>query len=636
MELEGEREYSTQSSSGSFPIAGSRQTPAATEAPPMTVEKTKSEVLPSSDHNGKLVAAGDISVKKELSDSDMDRVSGSDASSDLSQTSKSSNPSELLKMASSYLVRVKSEPMSPVKDNAQRNGFIASVCSSGSTSTMSPNARVEANDLTSCHETPAMPSHGGTVPAKFHANSDTSVLQSIKMEPEDEELLTNPESHTATVVVCATPSLSPPTTRSGTIGISPSATRSGTIGISSPTTRSSTPSILSPTTWNGTPSISPPTTRCGTPGQSVQVMNDSSVDSETNDCLPHVEPPDVSSYDAPSVGDASLTMIDASLIKSEQTPVDVSLSQNAVGSSQSPGQSLLRPQLLPGRTALPEQLFMRVVDQTGRTYLIPGSVAGAAGVGSGGNQKVKDTGKVVFVKKSSTRLPIVVTPSSRPRPMSIASPRQLDGHPVVMETPSGNKAAATSVLPPSVSSLLHSYSRLTQKPNLPANRSGGAVSLLRPRIPTAAGSVPCTTHQKLANIPLGTVVPSSDITASSASKPRFVTFASTTKQTVVMPQGHTTRPQTAVVTPGVPTAKLYLAKVGNKTVMIRVEPKCKTTKPIDAPRPPGGQCNRRSDGAPHPAKEAAGTKHFSDGKVSTEEAGRATNDRIARFVQGIR
>ena len=659
LELEGGSIYPAPSTSRQFPLGGRRQTSATTTSLPAA-----------SADDDTVVEASCVVVKREVSsDSDMDvvtsavtSVSGSNVSLCTSQRTMDFNPTDGSNLSSPQVV-VKREPVSPVKDTAQRNGFVAQT----SQQITSPvdTSDIMTGDATVKIETPVTPS-GGDV--GFQVSADISVRQRVKTEPEDVRTLTdqNQEPHSLMDVGNDTPSLA---NQTDWIDMTCQTVASDTPGVSLSTQGghfNSLPGIVDPEIDQCLPqeNITFDTVTCSTNDSSSVTVGDTStvcvggVSSVSVGDVSSVSVNDMSSAsvnDMSSVGvndvssisvndTSSVSDSNASLVNSDTSEVrhkthivveprcnahnsnsrSLLISQNAVGSPQVPGQSILRPQLLTGRTASPDQQFVRVIDQTGRTYLIPRAAADAA---TGSGVKATDPGTVVVVKKPSIRHPIVITPRST---ASIASPRQVADHAVAAEM-------ATSVLTPGVSSFSgpaakqwHSYSMSAQTYTSPTGSPFGGVSLLKPRITTPVAGVPCTLYQNVANTTaLAKVM--------STSKTLFNTVASASE-----------RPRSfSPATPGGPITsqtKLYLAKVGNRTVMIKVEPKCEipgpTTELYRDPggencqlnrvmsQPPGGQGNNND---PHHVKEKGGTK-----QDSTDDSWKTTSGRITRFVQSIR
>ena len=669
LELEGGSIYPAPSTSRQFPPGGRKQTSTTTTSLPAA-----------SADDDTVVEASCVVVKRELSsDSDKDAVtsavtsaSGSNVSLCTSQMTMDYNPTDVSNLSSPQVV-VKREPVSPVKDTAQRNGFVAQT----SQQMTSP---VDTSDFMTGHaivktETPITPS-GGDV--EFQVSSNISVIH-VKTEPDNVRTLTNQnhEPHGIMDVGSDTPSLANQTDWNDMTAVTCQTVASDTPGV-----LSSTPSghfnslrgtvdpeidqclpqenmtfatVTCNTNDSSSVTVGDTSTVCVCDVSSVSVGDVSSVSVNDMSSVSVNDMSSVSVNDMSSVGVSDMSSIsvndtssvsvgDTSLITSDISEVQhkthivvqprcnahdsnsrsLLISQNAVGSPHVPGQSLLRPQLVTGRTASPDQQFVRVVDQMGRTYLIPRAAADAA-TGSG----VKaDPGTVVVVKKPSVRHPIVITPRTA---ASIASPRHVVDRPVTTEM-------ATSMLTPGASSFSgpvakqwHSYSMPAQTYTPPTGSPFGGVSLLKPRVTTPVAGVPCTLYQNVVNTtPLAKVI--------STSKTLFNTVASANER----PRSFS---PASPVTPGGPITsqtKLYLAKVGNRTVMIKVEPKCEITgSTTELYREPGGencQLNRVTLQPPggrgnnnelHPVKEKAGTKQ--DGKDSANDSWK-----ITRFVQSIR
>ena len=628
LEIEGDSDYPTPES---FPSSGSGHTAGA---PQVAIEGTNEEVRPSS---GGVTNVSNVIVNKDLcSHSDeagfpVDSTLGHGTSSttlgpvtspstlgpvtsppDLCRQIKATHLLDSSKCISSSQIVAKSEPPSQVKSETQRNGFIAGTSHGGSekaltvapndiekTLTVSPCARVEPNHTTTCHvkanqETTVTPSSGGALLHEFCANSDITDVRTIAREDGGLALSSN-------VAVRGVQSSSPATTGSDAHSVSP------------------------------------------------MIIDDAGVD-----CPPPCQVPTVvSSYDSLAsessqhVSDISTGQRHTYIVvrpgKDGRTS-STSISHNAVGTlsqntAGTPSQSLLRPQLLTGRTASPDQQYVRVVDRSGRAYMIPKSA-----VQSGVTRtayKAPDANTVVVVTKPAINAPNLATPRSLHRlsgSFAGLGSRQFADPTVVAETQkstgSDNSAAASiisSVLPSGVS-LLDAQKRQSNsllKPSVVASKSFGTVSLLKSNNPTAAG------------VQSRTVVPSSGTPASCVA-------SSAAKQNFAVSHGHVNRTPMPVATPSGSTApreKLFLAKLGNRTVMIRVEPKADVT--THTPEPLEGLCAAPNKvlpesqsihrKGPRVAKEVVGAKHSSsDEKISSKDVVPSTSDRIANFAESIR
>ena len=520
---------------------------------------------------------------------------------------KATNLLDSSKRILSSQVVANSEPALPVKGETQRNGFVAGTSRDGSEKllTVSPFPRVKPDNTTTCHakanlDTTVMPSSGGTLLHEFRVNSDITDVRTIAKEDHG-GLALSPSRHGSTVAVSSAQNSSPPTTGSDASDVSPMITDAGTdcppycqvpAGISSSDTPASESSLLASDTSSGQ--------------QHTYIVVHPGKDGRTS----------TTSISQKAAG---------------------TLSQNAAGT---PGQSLLRPQLLTGRTASPDRQFVRVVDRSGRAYLIPKSAA-QSGV-SRTVSKAPDANTVVVVTKPS----IAASNLNASRTLHRLSgsfaglgPRQSADPTFITETPKStdNDNSATvsirsSVLPSGVS-LLDAQQRQSNsllKSSVVASRSTGTVSLLKSRNPTAA------------SVQSRTAVPSSGTAASCV--------VSAAKQTWTMSHGHVKRTPTPVPTPGGSTApreKLFLAKLGNRTVMIRVEPKCDPDITADTPETLEGLGTDQKKvlpesslsihpRAPRASKEVTCAKHSSDGNVSSKDAVPSTSERIAMFAESIR